>query len=144
MDKIVRRYCKKPTFIRSKKMPARLDGPVLNITLQTGSCSMYHNKTAKCMGPTLSYVKKPLTFTSKHKSADTFTGLACNYGKKFGQLRQDVIFTVGKEEIFDSIEAFMRAARDPSRNELLSSIIPTALNPLPGGWKLNIGDIPKK
>jgi hypothetical protein len=65
------RVCTPGHFDGARKVSAKLLGPEIHLTLQTGKCTIAVNhasgtKELKCTTPAITYDKKPIQFVGKH------------------------------------------------------------------------------
>ncbi|KAL4442033.1 hypothetical protein ABPG77_011294 [Micractinium sp. CCAP 211/92] len=117
-------YCKPATFTPSQKVPATFVGHSMAVTFSMGNCTFNESKwlnddikQLECIEPSISYTKRPATFTSKfqvppgggrgplkagpptREGAGGFTSKVCKVTKTFGEPVEKVLF------VFDGTQA---------------------------------------
>lgn len=101
-------FCEPAQFNATQKKLAQFTGQGVAMTFDSGSCAFDGDalleqeiKQLKCVEPSISIAKTPATFTSKHKSAPSWTGKSCEVKKEVGESSEKVLFVFDGKEVPD-------------------------------------------
>eukprot|EP01023_Acetabularia_acetabulum_P008075 TRINITY_DN13506_c0_g1_i7.p1 TRINITY_DN13506_c0_g1~~TRINITY_DN13506_c0_g1_i7.p1 ORF type:complete len:348 (+),score=62.77 TRINITY_DN13506_c0_g1_i7:120-1046(+) len=116
-------YCAEQVILDKQIEPALLTGPMFIVSMTTGSCSSYSDfniegdlgnlqevlkyANLSCVGPEISYVSTPVTYTSKHIAPETYISSECKRYSVFGESYAKELYTMGDVVKFPDVQSFL-------------------------------------
>eukprot|EP01025_Chloroclados_australasicus_P005901 TRINITY_DN1190_c0_g1_i2.p1 TRINITY_DN1190_c0_g1~~TRINITY_DN1190_c0_g1_i2.p1 ORF type:complete len:309 (-),score=26.84 TRINITY_DN1190_c0_g1_i2:154-1080(-) len=116
-------YCTDPVILEKQIIPSVIAGPLLVISMTTGSCALNSEfdidgdlgdlqqilklANVSCVGPEVQYVTTPITFASKYIAPETYIGQECKRYSVFGDSYAKELYSMGEVVTFPDVKTFL-------------------------------------